>query len=108
MSKLQPSPVSLGRANRRLAAFAVRAFWVLLVVGCASPAFAQAMLGNSLLTFGANYIIGPIGVFAVVVALAASIFRPDMVRGAVYAALICAVLFFVIKESGAILTALRS
>jgi hypothetical protein len=37
------------------------------------------MVGQSILDFSANYIIGPLGIFAVVVALAGSIFRPDMV-----------------------------
>lgn len=93
--------------THRLARFAARAVWILLVVGCASPAFAQTMLGQNLLAYAADWIIGPIGIFAVVLALAASIFRPDMVRGAVYAALICAVLF-IIKQSSSILTAIRS
>ena len=49
-----------------------------------------------------------LGIFAIVVALAGSIFRPDMVRSAGYAALICAVLFFVIKSADSLIGAFRS
>ncbi|MFT3714028.1 MAG: hypothetical protein QM817_40725 [Archangium sp.] len=89
------------RAFARCTAIAVTAL-------LAAPAFAQQMVGKSILDFGANYIIGPLGIFAVVIALAASVFRPDMVKGAIYAAIICAVLFFVIKMAPQLLTALRT
>lgn len=94
--------------NRRLDAFLARAVPVFVLLAAAQPAFAQAMVGNSLLTFAANYIIGPLGIFAVVAALAGSIFRPDLVKGAIYAAIICAVLFFIIKMSPQLITALRT
>ena len=95
-------------SNRQLLRFSTRFGALLIAVGAAAPAFAQQMVGQSILTFAGNYIIGPLGIFAVVVALAGSIFRPDMVRSAGYAALICAVLFFVIKSAPAIVTALRN
>ena len=101
-------PTSAVIANRQLVRFATRAAVVLLVFGMSAPAFAQQMVGGNLLTFAANFIIAPLGIFAIVVALAGSIFRPDMVRSAGYAALICAVLFFVIKSAPAIVTALRN
>jgi hypothetical protein len=95
-------------ANRLLLGSIRRSLCLFVGVGLALPAFAQQMVGQNLLTFGANYIIGPLGIFAVVVALAGSIFRPDMVRTAIYAAIICAVLFFVIKMSSNIVSAFKN
>jgi len=98
--------VSLAVANRRFAAFAAQAALGLLVFA-AEPAFAQQMIGQDLLTFAGNYIIGPLGIFAVIIALAGSIFRPDLVKGAIYAAIICAVLFFIIKMAPQLITAFK-
>ena len=93
-------------ANRQFLRFASRATIVFLCVGLATPAMAE--VGKGLLDFAAANIIAPLGIFAIVIALAGSIFRPDLVRGAIYAAIICAVLFFVIKSSGTIVSALKS
>jgi hypothetical protein len=71
-------------------------------------AHAQTMVGLSLLTFAANNIIAPLGIFSVVLALGGSFFRPDLVKGAIYSALICAVLFFIIKSAPQLTTALKS
>lgn len=95
-------------SNRQLLRFSTRFGAALIAVGAAAPAFAQQMVGQSILEFGANYIIGPLGIFAVVVALAGSIFRPDMVRSAIYAAIICAVLFFVVKMAPQLVIAFRN
>jgi hypothetical protein len=95
-------------ANRRLARLATRAAALLLTVGVSAPAFAQSMVGSRLLDFAANYIIGPLGIFAVVVALAGSIFRPDLARSAIYAAIICAVLFFIIKSAPSLIGAFQN
>src|SRR5687768_14187568 len=69
---------------------------LMLVVGVAQSAFAQAgrYPGEKLLSFAASYLIAPLGIFAIVIALAGRFFRPDLVKGAIYAALICAVLYF--------------
>ena len=95
-------------ANRQFTNLTSRAAALLVVVGSAAPAYAQSMVGKNLLDFCANYVIGPLGIFAVVVALAGSIFRPDMVRNAIYAAIICAVLFFVIKSADSLIGAFRN
>lgn len=99
--------VSRSVANRRFTVVAAQTA-VVLALFSASPAFAQQMIGQNLLTFAANYVIGPLGIFAVVVALAGSIFRPDMVRSAVYAAIICAVLFFIIKSAPTLVGAFKA
>ena len=95
-------------ANRRFTHLVSRAAVLLVVIGSAVPAYAQSMVGKSLLDFSANYVIGPLGIFAVVVALAGSIFRPDLVRNAIYAAIICAVLFFIIKSADSLIGAFRN
>jgi hypothetical protein len=73
-----------------------------------APALAFAYPGQQLLQFGANYIIAPLGLFALVIALAGSFFRPDMVRSAIYAVIICAVLFFVISQADSLMSAVKS
>lgn len=100
--------VSTHISNRQLLRFSARFGASLIAVGAAAPAIAQQMVGQSILDFSANYIIGPLGIFAVVVALAGSIFRPDMVRNAIYAAIICAVLFFIIKMAPQLVSAFRN
>lgn len=94
--------------NARFNKFVGRFSILFFITMSATPAFAQAMVGQPILTFAANYIIGPLGVFAVVIGLAASIFRPDMVKSAIYAAVICAILFFVIKMAPQIVTAFKA
>jgi hypothetical protein len=87
---------------------ALRPVAAVLLVITATPAFAQQMVGMSLMTFAANSIIAPLGIFAVVVALASSFFRPDIVKGAVYAAIICAVVFFVIRSAPQIMQLMQN
>jgi hypothetical protein len=84
----------------------VLVFAIVLGVGLDHMAFAYA--GEQLLEFARNYVIAPLGIFALVVALAASFFRPDLVKGAIYAVVICAVLFFVISQARSLMTALQS
>lgn len=67
----------------------------LTVFFLAMPAFAQ-QLGSNLLGYIKTAILLPLGVFSILIALGASIFRPDMVKGAIYAAIICAVMYFII------------
>lgn len=78
-----------------------------VVAVAASPALAQAMVGQSVLTWASNYIVAPLGIFAIVIALGASFFRPELVKGAVYATIICAVLFFITRNASALMTAMR-
>ena len=87
---------------------AARLLFVLALTVLASNASAQQMVGQSLLTFASNYVIAPLGIFAIVIALAGSFFRPDLVRHGVLAAVICAVLFFIIKMAPQLSTALRN
>ncbi len=88
---------------------AARFLLLFLVVGVADLAVAQAAgyPGQKLLEFARAYIIAPLGLLSIVVALAASVFRPDFVRGAVYAAIISAVLFFLISSAPSLMNAMK-
>ena len=95
-------------SNRDFLRFTTRLAVLFAVTAFADSAFAQQMVGQSLLTFAGNYIIAPLGIFAVVVALGGGFFRPDLLRGGIYAAFLCAVLFFVIRMAPQLTTALKN
>lgn len=76
-------------------------FWGALA---ASPAY--AMLGQGIIDWARTNIVLPVGVFSIIVAIGASIFRPEFVKGALYTALITAVLFFVMSGASTLATAL--
>ena len=63
----------------------------------ANPALAYA--GQELLTWVADNIIFPLGIITLVLSLAAAMVRPDLVRSAVWATVICAIIFFVIRSA---------
>jgi hypothetical protein len=67
-----------------------------------------AYAGEQFLNWLANWIIGPAGLLAIVVALVASMLRPEFVTKALYAAVICIVVFFVIREGDTIINLMRS
>jgi hypothetical protein len=94
--------------RRAFSRFSSRLLVVFALVAFVDIALGQQMVGQSLLTFAGNYVIAPLGIFAVVIALAGAFFRPDMVRSGVFAAIICAVLFFIIKMAPQLSTALKS
>lgn len=72
-----------------------------------SSTVAMAYPGEALLTWARTYIIAPVGLLAIVIGVFASIFRPDMIRGAAYTAIICAVLFFIIQNANTLMTAMQ-
>ncbi len=103
------SPVNGGSRRVALRAFAREATRFSFLIGLMGMSqLALAYPGEQLLAFGSNYIIAPLGIFAVVLALAGSFFRPDLVRSAIYAAIICAVLFFVVKMAPQLMTSMKS
>jgi hypothetical protein len=95
-------------ANLKLARYTTRVVCAFALVGLSTPAFAQMAFGSGLLNWAGTNIVLPLGIISVVVALGASIIRPDLVRTAIYTAIICAVIFFVIRSMGAVVTALQS
>ena len=92
------------RLLSRLSSRAVTAYVLALT---SSPAFAQAMVGQSVLTWATNFIIAPLGIFAIITALGASFFRPELAKGALYAAIICTVLFFISRNASTLMTAMK-
>lgn len=69
---------------------------------------AHAYLGEQMLSYAANYFLAPLALIAVVVALAASYFRPEFVQKAIYVILISLALFAVIKSGNLIMSALQA
>ena len=70
-----------------------------------SAAHAQSM-GQGLISY-ATPIILFLGVGAVVVALVAAVFRPELVKSAVWAAVILVVIFFVLKNTASFQAAVQ-
>jgi len=90
-------PVSRHRASRRVLALACGLL--------ASVAHAQAM-GQGLISY-ATPIILFLGVGAVVVALVAAVFKPELVKAAVWAAVILVVIFFVLRNTASFQAAVQ-
>lgn len=63
--------------------------------------------GRELLNFAKNFIIAPLGLFAIVVAVAGAMFKPDFVKSGIWAAVICAVLFFIINQADTVMNAVK-
>jgi len=77
----------------------IGALWTLT----SAVAHAQAM-GQGLISY-AQPIILFLGVGAVVVALVAAVFKPEVVRHAVWAAVILTVIFFILRNTSALTSA---
>lgn len=80
-----------------------------LIWGLCAVAHAQAASGNfgqGLLNWAQPLIAG-IGVIAIIVAIGASMFRPEMIKGAAFTALICLVLFFIIHNFSSLQSTLQ-
>jgi hypothetical protein len=94
------------RPSRAFARFAAGSTAVVVsltpVLACAASKYA----GSELLNFASSYIIAPLGLFSVVIALVAAFFQPQLVSKAIYSAVICGMLFFLISQSDAIFQAM--
>jgi hypothetical protein len=89
------------RTARRRALAQVAFAGIFVVTALYSPAHAYA--GSTLLQWAGQNIIAPLGLMAMVIALGAAFFRPEFVSKAIYAAIICAVLFFLIRSGDSII-----
>ncbi|WP_242343625.1 MULTISPECIES: hypothetical protein [Anaeromyxobacter] len=78
------------------------------VFALVAPAVALAYPGQTLLEYGRNFIIAPLGLFAIVVGVGGAMFKPDLVKGAIWTAVICAFLFAIISGAPAIMSALQN
>ena len=95
--------LQLSMARIALGALAAVAVFVLV-----APSFALAYPGQTLLEYGRNFIIAPLGLFAIVVGVGGAMFKPDLVKGAIWTAVICAFLFAIIGGAPAIMNALQN
>lgn len=100
-SSEQPKQVHFGPARTPLGAIAAS---VLL-----SPLAAQAaaQLGSGLISY-AEPIILFLGAGAIIVALIGSVFKPELVKMAVWAAVILVVVFFILRNLAALQSAVQS
>ncbi len=80
----------------------------LVVFAFVAPAVALAYPGQTLLEYGRNFVIAPVGLFAIVVGIGGAMFKPDLVKGAIWTAVICAFLFAIISGAPAIMSALQN
>lgn len=73
----------------------------LVLLGTAAPlAHAQAM-GQGLISYASGIILF-LGACAVITALVSAVFKPEVVKGAVWAALILVVVFFILRNVGSL------
>jgi len=97
--KLSRRPTARARAFAQVA-FLSTAFGVQHVC--------YAYPGEQFLNYLATFSIGPAGLIAIVIALVASMLRPEFVKQALWAAVICIAVFFVIREGDTIINLMRS
>ena len=102
--------MSIASSVRRLAAPHVRerALAALAAVALTAPALAEAYAGQRLLEYARSFVIAPLGLFAIVVGIGASMFKPELVKGAIWTAVICAFLFAIIGGAPAIMNAMQN
>jgi len=79
---------------------------VVLGVGVGNPAYAFA--GQELLMWAGDNIIFPLGIIAVIFSLAAALFRPDMLKNGIWAAVICAIIYFLIRAAPSLQSAIQA
>ena len=79
---------------------------ITLGVGAATPAYAFA--GQELLMWAGDNIIFPLGIIAVIVSLAAALFRPDLLKNGIWAAVICAIIYFLIRSAPSLQSAIQA
>lgn len=102
---MQDSTRRLHFAAERVTAGVLGAAALFLVL---APTLALAYPGQTLLEYGRNFVIAPLGLFAIVVGVGGAMFKPDLVKSAIWTAVICAFLFAIISGAPAIMNALQN
>ena len=74
----------------------------------AAPSLASAYAGPGLLEYARSYVIAPLGLFAIVVGVAAAMFKPEVVRTAIWSAVVCAFLFFLVSAAPTLVNLLQN
>ena len=80
---------------------------VFAAIAVLQPALAD-YAGKSLLEWSSRNIIAPLGILSLVVTMGAAFFRPEFVQKAIYAVIICALLFFVIRSADTLVNLLQA
>ena len=93
-------------AQRARASAAVLFVAIVLGVGATAPAYAFA--GQELLSWAGDNIIFPLGIIAVIFSLVAALFRPDMLKNGIWAAVICAIIYFLIRSAPGLQSAIQA
>ena len=84
-------------------------YFGVVVIAYAGVSFtADAYMGQKLIEWVVNTFVLGIGIASILLALGASIFRPDMAKTALYVGLVCAAIFLVVKLAPALQSALRA
>ena len=96
--------VTHAQRARSLAAILFAA--VVLGTGLRNPAYAFA--GQELLMWSGDNIIFPLGILSVIFSLAAALFRPEMVKNGIWAAVICAIIYFLIRAAPGLQSAIQA
>ncbi len=94
------------REERARAVAAVVFTAIVLSIGVPHPAYASA--GQELLTWAGDNIIFPLGILAVIFSLGAALFRPDMLKNGIWAAVICAIIYFLIRSAPSLQSAIQA
>ena len=93
-------------SHRAIAVGAVLFVAITLGIGVGTPAYAFA--GQELLMWAGDNIIFPLGIIAVIVSLAAALFRPDLLKNGIWAAVICAIIYFIIRSAPSLQSAIQA
>ena len=93
-------------SQRATAVGAVLFVAIVFGVGVGNPAYAFA--GQELLLWAGDNIIFPLGIIAVIVSLAAALFRPDLLKNGIWAAVICAIIYFLIRSAPSLQSAIQA
>ena len=92
------------RRTRERGRFALKAPLLLFCSLASTAAHAQTAMGGGLISYARNIILF-LGVASVVVALVAAVFKPEIVKSAVWAAVILTVIFFILRNTAALQSA---
>jgi hypothetical protein len=96
------APTSSARSGTRT--WALRRLAFLSCCLLSTAAHAQTPMGGGLINYARNIILF-LGVASVVVALVAAVFKPELVKSAVWAAVILTVIFFILRNTAALQSA---
>jgi len=96
----------IAHAERANALAAVVFVAVMMGMGVSNPAYAFA--GQELLQWAGDNIIFPLGILSVIFSLAAALFRPDMVKNGIWSAVICAIIYFLIRAAPGLQSAIQA